>query len=512
MDIPLTFGTLVVVILFLCYFLYKRRFSFWLYREVLTPPVPFLGNFVNVALQKETLALTMLKIYKFLKSKNVVHGGIYNFFCPFYVPVDINVIKSIMQTDFEHFTDRGIYLNEKDDPLSSNLFSQGGQKWKLLRSKLTPTFTPSKIKVMFETLLHCTEEMNVILRKSRRKPLNIKDISARYLTDVIGSCAFGIECNSLKEPNNDFQKKGSAFFERTFVENVMLYFSDSLPSLLKLMRVRVNRPDVSEFFMGLIRDAITLREGNNIHRKDFLQLLIELKHSGGSNNDVNVEVGDDGSEYEKLTFEEICAQSYLFFIAGFETSSATISFCLYSLAIHEDIQDKVRKEINEVINRNDGKLTYDSLAEMDYLENVINETLRLYPISSVLSRTCTKDYKVPGTNLLLKKGQKLYIPVMGIHYDEEFHPEPEKFDPERFSEAYKGNITSSTFMPFGDGPRNCIGLRLGMIQVKVALATLLHKHKFKLNEKSKCPLEFDVKHPLLSPKGGVWLDYDEIDD
>ncbi|KAJ8922485.1 hypothetical protein NQ315_007513, partial [Exocentrus adspersus] len=80
-----------------------------------------------------------------------------------------------------------------------------------------------------------------------------------------------------------------------------------------------------------------------------------------------------------LTFNEIAAQCYVFFIAGFETSSTTMTFAIYELAINQDIQDKVRQEVNEVLARHDNKFTYDAMNEMTYLEKVFNETLRKHP-------------------------------------------------------------------------------------------------------------------------------------
>lgn len=88
---------------------------------------------------------------------------------------------------------------------------------------------------------------------------------------------------------------------------------------------------------------------------------------------------------------------------------------------------------------------------------VFLETLRKYPAAAFLGRKCTKDYKVEGTEVALEKGCKVFIPVMGLHHDPEYFPEPDRFDPERFSEEHKRTIKQFTYLPFGEGPRNCIG-------------------------------------------------------
>lgn len=88
---------------------------------------------------------------------------------------------------------------------------------------------------------------------------------------------------------------------------------------------------------------------------------------------------------------------------------------------------------------------------------VISETLRKYPPLPVLDRVATEDYKIPDSNLVLKKGTPIMVPMLGLHYDPEYFQNPEIYDPERFSEANKKSILPCTYLPFGEGPHNCIG-------------------------------------------------------
>lgn len=88
---------------------------------------------------------------------------------------------------------------------------------------------------------------------------------------------------------------------------------------------------------------------------------------------------------------------------------------------------------------------------------LLAETLRIYPAIPSLNRQCTKDYHIPDTDVVIEKGTKVLISILGLHHDPEYFPEPEKFDPDRFSDENKHNIRPFTYLPFGDGPRNCIG-------------------------------------------------------
>lgn len=140
---------------------------------------------------------------------------------------------------------------------------------------------------------------------------------------------------------------------------------------------------------------------------------------------------------------------------------------------------------------------------------LFSETLRKYPIVPVLNRACVNDYRIPGTNQIIEKDVQVFISVMGLHWDEKYYEQPEKFDPERFSEenSIGKTILNRPYIPFGDGPRNCIGMRLGKMQTKVGLVVMLQKFRFELNDRDRGSdeMKFDPKCFVLSKQGGVHL-------
>jgi len=255
---------------------------------------------------------------------------------------------------------------------------------------------------------------------------------------------------------------------------------------------------------------VEYREKNNIVRNDFMQLLIDLK-----NNIKNGDNGDHGSSQHDgkgLTMEEIAAQAFVFFIAGYETSSTTMTYCLFELALNQDVQDKVRQEVNAVLEKYDGKLTYDAIMEMKYMRQVIDETLRKYPPVPLLNRKCVEDYQIPETDLTIERNTAVIISVLGLHHDAEYFPDPENFDPDRFTEENKSKIKPFTYLPFGEGPRNCIGIRFGVMQAKVGLAVLLKNYKFSLNTKTQIPLQVNPFSFILSPLKDIWLNVTKIEE
>lgn len=134
----------------------------------------------------------------------------------------------------------------------------------------------------------------------------------------------------------------------------------------RALGIRFNDKDVSDFFMHLVRETIDYRKSTGLKRKDFMQLLIDLMKS----------TDDDADDEEKFSFNEIAAQAFVFYLAGFETSSTTLAFTLHSLAHHQDIQQKARDEVNEVLEKYEGEWTYEAIVELNYVEQVISESLR----------------------------------------------------------------------------------------------------------------------------------------
>lgn len=168
-----------------------------------------------------------------------------------------------------------------------------------------------------------------------------------------------------------------------------------------------------------------------------------------------------------------------------------------------------------------------------FLSFISIETLRKYPPVANLTRGTQKDYPVPGTKFIIEKGTQVWIPIYAIQHDPEYYPDPEKFDPERFKPEEVAKRDSVLWLPFGEGPRNCIGillalfihvykpenyqhsiflvgLRFGMMQTRVGLIMLLLNFEFSPSSKTTIPLKLAKKGFILSPEGGMWLKMKKI--
>lgn len=296
-------------------------------------------------------------------------AGFYWFFKPAVFALEPELIKHILIKDFSKFTDRGFYHNEKDDPLSGQLFLLDGHKWKNMRNKLSPTFTSGKMKYMFPTIIKVGGEFVDIFNKEVKNGcsvLEVKDLLARFTTDVIGTCAFGIECSSLKDPNTDFRVMGRKSLTKPRHNRIIIGFMASFIELARKLHFKQTPEDVEQFFMGIVKETVDYREKNNVRRNDFLDMLIDLKNK-------KLMKSEDGSdELTNLTIEEIAAQAFVFFTAGFETSSTTMGFTLYELAQNQEVQERARQEVVEKLAKYNQDFTYECMKEMTYMEQVVS--------------------------------------------------------------------------------------------------------------------------------------------
>ena len=492
----LLIGCAVIVVLNV-YLFFKRKYQFW--KTIGVPFIePFLifGNISEMLKCKIHFGVMLKQLYNKMKD-NHDYCGIYFLYRPVLLVLSPEFAKTILVRDFSYFMDRGMYSNEQIDPLSGNLFFMNGHQWKTMRSKITPIFTSSKLKLMFNTIIRVGNQLTGFLEPhaNMESDVEIRDLIGRFMTDVIGSCAFGFECNTIENKNSKFREMGRKMLNFPKTKTVKLMVAIMYPNAAKLFGVRFNDEDVSDFFMDVVRDTINHRKESGMKRIDFIQFLIDLKV-------------DSKSESDGLSFLEIATQMFVLFFAGFETAATTLTFALHSLANDKDIQDKARRSISEVLEKYNGEWCYDSVMEMTFIDQVIEETLRLYTTVSNLQRICVKDYTLPNGSIL-PKDTTVIIPTLAFNHDPDMFPNPMKFDPDRFNDENKRTRHPFSSLPFGEGPRFCIGQRLGQLQTKLGLALLLHKFEFNFCSKTEYPIKIEPLNLVYGPSGDVWLNVKE---
>ncbi|KAH8377622.1 hypothetical protein KR093_006318, partial [Drosophila rubida] len=435
--------------------------------------------------------------YDAFKDKCVV-AGTYIFTRPVAVVTNLDLVKNVLIKDFNIFVSRSDHPSAAEvqrNPLQGHLFNLHDDEWRALRNKLSPTFTSGKIKYMFNTITEIAQQFEETVRADAGPGavLEVHDLLGRYTVDVIGRCAFGIQCNSLKDPDAEFRVTGRKLFSETNRNIRWALFKLNYIKLMSKLPHHTFGEEYIGFFVNLVRQTVELRERESIKRNDFMDLLIELRKSEHSKG---------------LSLEQLAAQVFVFFIAGFETSSSNMSYALLELAKNQDCQRKLRSEIQSVLEKH-GELTYEAMLEIQYLDQVINETLRKYPALVSLTRVAAQTYKFhdkyTNQEVVLERGTKVYIPVNAIHNDPDIYPEPQEFRPERFEAEACQQRHPMAFLGFGDGPRNCIGLRFARMQVKVGLIKLLTNFQFSVAPGEPTEVEFDSTSAIRRPLHGIKL-------
>ncbi|KAF5896103.1 thromboxane-A synthase isoform X1, partial [Clarias magur] len=347
------------------------------------------------------------------------------------------------------------------------------------------------IHVATETLLN-----NLQAYAESGKSFNIHRCFGSFTMDVIASVAFGMNVDSQNNPSDPFVYHASKFFSISFFNPLIVLFM-AFPFLARpmggLTRNKETR-EMSKFFTTCVQKLIKQRDEmpSSQRRRDFLQLMLDVRSSKELAsldqfdvvNQADEQIVADGNEESchepskpskqkrMMTEDEITGQAFIFLVAGYETSSNTLAFVCYLLAIHPDCQKKVQKEVDDFFTRHDS-VDYTNIQEMKYLDMVVCETLRLYPPAFKYMRNVEQECVVNGQ--ALPKGATVEVAAAFLHSDPEYWDEPEKFIPERFTPEAKAGRHPFVYMPFGAGPRSCVGMRIAQLEIRMALTNMFKK-------------------------------------
>ncbi|XP_060654528.1 probable cytochrome P450 9h1 [Drosophila nasuta] len=477
-------------------------------------PKPFIGNLsLRVIFARTPFIQVILDKYKKFKQHKVY--GFYNVREPLFVLRDVEVIKKVGIQDFDYFTNHRPMLPESSGTIFSKcLISLNDDKWREMRNTLTPAFTGSKLKAMFELINECSLEGVRYIENELRNAnsldieLEMKDYFERFANDVIASAAFGIKVNSFVDKKNQFYKAGQSVIHFSGLAMIKIILYSIMPRVMKILPISMFDQRKLDYFKTLIFDAIKYRTENKIIRPDMIHLLMEAKRQFL----LQETIPESSTEHAEFNDDDLLAQCVLFFFVGFEVMSACLSYLTYELCMNPTVQSKLYEEIQSVEQELQGKpLNYNMLSKMKYMELVISELLRLWPPAFSLDRVCGKDIDLLDDNqevlVKFRKGDIIVIPVIALHRDPEHFPEPELFKPERFLEENKDEIKPFTYLPFGLGPRSCIGNRMALMEVKSIIYHMLCKFKLVPGEKTVKNVMDSLKGFHMQPKDKFWIKF-----
>ncbi|KAA0186576.1 Cytochrome P450 CYP361C1 [Hyalella azteca] len=407
-------------------------------------------------------------------------GEVFGFFSggrPSLVVSDLNMVRQILIKDFHLFSNRPSMVI-KAEPVITTLVGLRDQRWKDVRALLTPTFSMTKMKLMagimnekIDTLLSIFEE-----HVESQKTIELYSSFQGMTLDVICECALAIKSNCQRNQNDKLLQAVRGFLQNAVNNFIMLaiYF----PFFGMLLSVLSNKLAFSGRMTNMIvkhlKQVIKMRR-NNVGEKtvDVLQMMLEA-----SETIIEEKVGKEAlsaiPSRKVLSDNEIIANAWVFLLGGFETTANALTFTCYLLSKHKNYQDQLYHEIISVVKDPTCAVTYEHVSEMKLLDQILSESLRLYPpVVTFIIREASEDTQVGSVTI--PKNTGILIPIWDIHRDPKHWPDPEKFDPSRFSASSKANSTRHpmAYLPFGAGPRNCVGMRFGQLEAKLALAKII---------------------------------------
>ncbi|KAJ0177519.1 hypothetical protein K1T71_007528 [Dendrolimus kikuchii] len=469
------------------WFRWRRVKMYWSSRGVPSePPHPLMGSLAF--LQRENVGVWMRKLYTRFDSPYV---GIWLFWRPALVINSPEIARRVLVKDADVFRNRFLSSGKSDPIGGMNIFTVNDPVWTAVRRRLTVVFTGSKLRAMQELIIRKADDFVQRIHREIQtgEPIHIRGICTDYTTDIVGESAFGLSSEATKTGDSALRRITREFSAFSVYRGLCWSSIFFIPELVDIFRLTFFPPESTEFLKKLFRAIVEQRGGYGREvrePRDLFDALLKMKYEAAK---------DD----EEMSEELLLAQAAIFVQGGFETSASALTFAFYEMTHNRHAQERLYEELVEAKRRLGGK-EFDSstLAEMPYLNAVIKETLRKYPPMGWLDRISSKQYRVDD-KLTLPAGSVVYVNAVGLQADPDHFPQPEQYDPDRFLPENERSIPPYTYMPFGDGPRNCIGMRFAQQTMRFGLAkTFLAFHLEPLPKTPK-PNEVQIE------KNGLFL-------
>ncbi|KAL4230411.1 Cytochrome P450 3A4 [Mactra antiquata] len=438
----------------------------------------------------------------------------YGRYCSFYFgnhPVimvfDPEIIHEITIAQFSKFYNRGDTVIPTER-WQNSINNAKGSKWKYLRSVIQPAFSSAKIKVMSPIIRKSFDELLSILNNNVGEEIDISERYSALTMDVICTTAFGIEVNSQKNKEDPFVKHASKVLGVGLTNYVlMLNFIFPTPFIRKIiMRITGDWTDrkAMDFLTQTVKQAIEMRmKDSSVDYHDLLKLMMDTQMNTNGEHGISVNKTFEQMKQDGMSDEDIVINGIIMLAAGYDTTSSLLTWITYYLALYPDHQVRLYEEIQQIVGTNHRDVTFDDIMKMEFLEMFMQETLRLKSPAGRFNRQPKVDVEIKG--LKFKKGDDITIGTHGIHSNPLYWPDPDKFDPERFAPENKHKIIPYSYLPFGAGPRNCVGMKLALAEAKMVIVHLLQRMRVLKSSKFTDPPKMRSGGGLLRIDGGLWV-------
>ncbi|CAG9770987.1 unnamed protein product [Ceutorhynchus assimilis] len=432
--------------------------------------VPIIGNVLYV---KDTEAFLGLGI-KMASYVPIFRAWI--FFVPFFLVYEPEHLKVILANT--KVSDKNFFYAIMHNFIGDGLITSTGEKWKKHRRLIQPHFQINILESYFEDFVAASDQ--ILTKLSGQRHIQITRTINSCILNILHKTILGVDLKS--EFDSPF-RRGELLLLKRILKPWLL-----LDSVFKRSEMSKNES----------------KQLSNLHQ--YVKQVLDdrrVEISKGSKTNCVLDRLIEISENDDFSDEDIVNEAVTFMLAGQDSVGAAIAFCLHYLAKYQNIQDKVYKEIDQIICGNYAQsIQLDQVNRMHYLEQCLKETMRLMPSIPLVARELTTD--VTLENHTIPAGTNIFISPYATQRLAHIFPNPHEFDPDRFSQENIKNIHPYAYLPFSAGPRHCIGYKFAYLEMKTIIATIIKNYILAL-----CPCHENLTPSYrvsLRAKGGVWLD------
>jgi cytochrome P450 len=413
-----------------------------------------------------------------------IHGDTFRFYFggvkEAIVTINPAVIQHVLKTNSENYHKSHIQKKRMGHFLGKGLLTTEGEAWKTQRRLIQTGFERKQLEVLSSIMQDSlSDSLRDFDRQSRLGPVDIYALMMKITFAMVARSLFGAR---LKEQDIDVISHAISTVQEFMVRQTIQPYLNPWFAISGELR---KHWELRNRAFGILREYIQRRR-TEIPGHDLLQILLDARYNDGHGMDD----------------ELIVSESMQLLVAGHETSSNALSWLLYLLSFHSDCVEKIREEFDSVLG--DKPMSYSDVPKFEFTTQVMMEALRLYPPFWMVDRMALADDRVGDVHI--PQGSTVVVFVYGAHHSPRYWEDPESFDEERFSKAKEKRVTPFAHLPFGAGPRGCIGGNYAMLQMLMILNVLVRKYDFSL-----VPGQSIEARPMviLRPENGIRMSFTE---